>query len=152
VGGRVWWWAVLFVVVFLVWTLVPAIPGPSTRDFADFLDSDRGEDFFRGAWGWFAVMVVLSVFNTVLGEELLFRGLLLPRMQGVFGRRDWVANGALFAVYHLHQPWSIPSTLVDGIFLIAYPSRRFQSAWMGIIVHSSAQAFGIIFVLALVLG
>ena len=63
----------------------------------DFLDSDAGEDFFSGAWGWFAVIVVLAVFNTVLGEELLFRGLLLPRMQGVFGRWDWVANGVLFA-------------------------------------------------------
>lgn len=72
-------------------------------------------------------------------------------MRGVFGRRDWVANGALFALYHLHQPWSIPSTLVDGIFLIAYPSRRFESTWMGIIVHSSQQVFGIIFVLTLVL-
>lgn len=152
VGGRVWWWALLFVVLFALWALVPSIPGPSTRDFPDFVNSDRGEDFFRGAWGWFAVLVVLSVFNTVLGEELLFRGLLLPRMQGVFGRRDWVANGALFALYHLHQPWSIPSTLVDGIFLIAYPSRRFESAWMGIIVHSSQQVFGIIFVLTLVLA
>ena len=39
----------------------------------------------------------MTVFNTVLGEELLFRGLLLPRMNGVFGRRDWLANGVLFA-------------------------------------------------------
>jgi membrane protease YdiL (CAAX protease family) len=152
VGGRVWWWALLFVVLFALWALVPTIPGPSPRDFPEFVNSDRGEDFFRGAWGWFAVLVVLSVFNTVLGEELLFRGLLLPRMQGAFGKRDWVANGALFALYHLHQPWSIPSTLVDGIFLIAYPSRRFESAWMGIIVHSSQQVFGIIFVLTLVLA
>jgi uncharacterized protein len=57
---------------------VPAIPGPSVRDFADFLDSDRGEAFFSGSWGWFAVVVVFLIFNTVLGEELLFRGLLLP--------------------------------------------------------------------------
>src|SRR5215218_7284966 len=151
VGGRVWWWVLLFVVLFAIWGLVPAIPGPSVRDFADFLDSDRGEDFFCGAWGWFAVVVVLTVFNTVLGEELLFRGLLLPRMQGVFGRRDWVANGILHAVYHLHQPWSIPASLVDNIFLLAYPSRRFQSAWVGIIVHSVQTPFFIIVTLTLVL-
>jgi membrane protease YdiL (CAAX protease family) len=151
VGGRVWWWVLLFVLLFALVQTVPSIPGPSVRDFADFLDSDRGEDFFRDAWGWFAVIVVLSVFNSVLGEELLFRGLLLPRMQGVFGRRDWVANGALFAVYHLHQPWSIPISFVDGIFLLAYPSRRFQSAWMGIFVHSVQQVFVITFVLTLVL-
>jgi uncharacterized protein len=152
VGGRVWWWVALFVFLFLLWTLVPSIPGPEVRDFPAFLDSDRGEDFFRGAWGWFAVLVVLSVFNTVLGEELLFRGLLLPRMKDAFGKGDWVANGILFALYHLHQPWSIPSTLIDGPFLIAYPARRFQSAWVGIIVHSSAQFIGIIIVLTVVLG
>ncbi len=151
-GGRVWWWALLFVVLFGIWTLVPAIPGPSVRDFADFIGTDRGEDFFRGAWGWYAVLVVLVVFNTVLGEELLFRGLLLPRMRGVFGKYDWVANGALFALYHLHQPWDIPGSFVDGIFLEAYPSRRFQSAWMGIIVHSSASVFALIVVLTLVLA
>jgi membrane protease YdiL (CAAX protease family) len=149
VGGRVWWWVLPFIVLFALEAAV-AIPGPSVRDFADFVDSDGGEDFFRGAWGWFAVVVVLVVFNTVLGEELLFRGLLLPRMRGVFGRGDWVANGVIFAVYHLHTPWVIPTSLVD-IFALAYPSRRFQSAWMGIIVHSTQSVIVIGVVLALVL-
>jgi uncharacterized protein len=152
VGGRVWWWLLLLVVLLALLQEVPAIPGPSVRDFGDFLDSDRGEAFFSGAWGWFALVVVFVVFNTVLGEELLFRGLLLPRMQGVFGKGDWVANGALFTLYHLHVPWVMPATLVEGIFLEAYPSRRFQSAWMGIIVHSVQSVVVTIIVLTLVLG
>jgi membrane protease YdiL (CAAX protease family) len=130
---------------------MPTIPGPSSRDFGNFIGTDAGKEFFHGAWGWYAVEVVLVVFNTVLGEELLFRGVLLPRMRNAFGKRDWIANGALFALYHVHMPWVIPSTFVDGIFLEAYPSRRFQSAWMGIIVHSSASVFALIFVLTLVL-
>jgi uncharacterized protein len=149
VGGRVWWWLLLFILIFALEALI-TIPGPSVRDFAAYVDSDRGEDFFSGAWGWFAVLVVLLVFNTVLGEELLWRGLLLPRMKGAFGRYDWVGNGALFALYHLHTPWVIPTTLID-IFALAYPSRRFQSAWMGIIVHSTQTVFAIGIVLALVL-
>lgn len=96
--------------------------------------------------------VVLAVFNTVLGEELLFRGVLLPRMKGVFGRGDWVANGVLFAFYHLHQPWSIPGALIFDTIALAYPSRRFQSAWMGIIVHSTQSVFFIIALLVFVLG
>jgi membrane protease YdiL (CAAX protease family) len=151
VGGKVWWWAVLFAGLMAVWAMVPAIPGPSARDFADFIGANRGEEFFSGAWGWFGLLVVFVVFNTVLGEELLFRGLLLPRMRGVFGRRDWIANGVLFTVYHLHVPWVIPTTLVEGVFLEAYPTRRFQSAWMGIIVHSLQSVFVIAVVLALVL-
>jgi membrane protease YdiL (CAAX protease family) len=99
-----------------------------------------------GNWGWFAVIVALFVFNTILGEELLFRGVLLPRMQGAFGRWDWVANGFLFALYHLHMPWQILSSLLDT-FALSYPSRRYRSALIGIIVHSSQ----IIFFLALLL-
>jgi membrane protease YdiL (CAAX protease family) len=151
VGGRVWWWLLLFMFIFALEQALPAIPGPSVRDFGDFIGTDRAEDFFRGAWGWFAVLVVLVIFNTVLGEELLFRGLLLPRMQGVFGKRDWVANGVLFAAYHLHQPWDIPTALVD-IFALSYPSRRFQSAWMGIIVHSAQSVVVVAVVLPLVFG
>jgi membrane protease YdiL (CAAX protease family) len=149
VGGRVWWWLLLFIFIFGLETALPGQTGPSTRDFGEFISSDAGKEFFRGAWGWFAVVIVLAVFNTVLGEELLFRGLLLPRMKAVFGKYDWVANGVLFAVYHLHTPWVIPAALVD-IFALAYPSRRFQSAWMGIIVHSAQSVVLIIIVLTLV--
>ena len=151
VGGKLWWWALLFLLLFAVWGAMPEIPSPSDRDFQSFLGSDTGQDFFSGAWGWFAVVVVMFLFNTVLGEELLFRGLLLPRMQAVFGRRDWVANGVLFTLYHLHMPWLMPLTFVDGIFLDAYPSRRFQSAWMGIIVHSGQSLLFTGLLLALVL-
>ena len=37
---------------------------------------------------------------------------------------------------HLHVPWVIPGALVDT-FLLAYPSKRHRSAWIGICVHSA---------------
>jgi len=152
VGGKIWWWALPFLLAFAVWALVPQLPIPDDMDLNKFLGSDTGQDFFSGAWGWFAVIMTLAVFNTLLGEELLYRGVLLPRMRGVFGKRDWVANGAIFALYHLHMPWAILPTFVDGIFLDAYPSRRFQSAWMGIIVHSGQSVLLVGLFLALVLS
>jgi membrane protease YdiL (CAAX protease family) len=103
-----------------------------------------------GNWLWFALMAVMWLFNTVLGEELLFRGFLLPRMNGVFGRGDWAANGVLFATYHLHVPWMIPVALVDA-FLLSYPTKRYQSAWIGIAVHSAQSLFFAALVLTLVL-
>jgi hypothetical protein len=42
------------------------------------------------------------------------------------------------------------TALVD-IFALSYPSRRFQSAWMGIIVHSAQSVVMVIVVLGLVL-
>jgi membrane protease YdiL (CAAX protease family) len=152
VGGRVWLWVLPFVLLFGLWEFFGYdISGPSNRDFAEFLDTASGQEFFRGAWGWYAVVVVQLIFNSVLGEDLLFRGLLLPRMQRVFGRGDFVANGVLFAFYHLHQPWSIPAALAD-IILTAYPTRRWQSVWMSIIVHSAQSVFVIIILLTFVLA
>jgi membrane protease YdiL (CAAX protease family) len=92
----------------------------------------------------------MMIFNTALGEELLFRGLLLPRMRRAFGRWDWVANGVLFGLYHLHLPWSIPANLLDT-FILSYPARRYRSALIAIIVHSAQTVVFTGLILALVL-
>ena len=76
---------------------LPSVPPPASHDFGAFLDSHAGHALLAGGVLWPAIVLVLMVLNTVLGEELLFRGLLLPRMSGAFGRWDWVANGVLFA-------------------------------------------------------
>ena len=150
VGGRLWLVLVPCVLLFGAEEFIPTFPSAAGHDFTAFVQSDAGQAFMSGNWVWFAVIVALFVFNTALGEELLFRGVLLPRMQGAFGRWDWVANGVLFAVYHLHEPWLIPSSLVD-IFALSYPSRRYRSALIGIIVHSSQGVFFLVLLLFLVL-
>jgi len=109
IGCRVWFVIIPLLLATAVEELIPTLPHPLSRDFSSIMQSDTGQHFLRGSWTSFAVLVVMFVFNTILGEELLFRGYLLPRMQGVFGRRDWVANGVIFALYHLHVPWMIPA-------------------------------------------
>jgi membrane protease YdiL (CAAX protease family) len=135
-GGKAWLIIIPLIVALAAEQMVPGLPHPAGRDFGDFLDSSTGHALFAGSWFWFAIEMTLLVFNTVLGEELLFRGYLLPRMNGVFGRGDWVANGVLFAVYHVHVPWVIPQALLDT-FILAYPSKRYRSALVGIAVHSA---------------
>src|ERR687897_1304275 len=105
----------------------------------------------EGAWWFFALFVIQAAFNTILGEEFLFRGVLLPRMEGVFGRGSWVANGVLFGFYHLHQPWSIPNAVVTGL-LYTFPAYRYRSTWMAIILHSAQSVFFAFLVLGVVLG
>lgn len=134
-GGRLWWLLVPLILGVAATEELPTVPVPGNRDLGTFLQSNAGQEFFSDNWVWFALTLTMMIFNTVLGEELLFRGLLLPRMRGAFGRWDWLANGLLFAVYHLHTPWSIPATVIDTL-LISYPARRYRSALIGICVHS----------------
>src|SRR5919197_3072769 len=74
VGGRVW---LILIPLFLAFgaeeLLSGGIPTPASRDMGMFLDSHAGQSFLSGNWSWFAIVVVLGLFNTVLGEELLFR-------------------------------------------------------------------------------
>jgi uncharacterized protein len=147
---RLWWMLVPLVLAVAAKESLPKIPAPADRDQGLFLQSAAGHVFFSGNWAWFALTVTMMVFNTVLGEELLFRGLLLPRMRGAFGRFDWLANGVLFGLYHLHLPWSIPANLLDTFF-IAYPVSRYRSALIGICVHSVQTLVFTVLLLTLVL-
>ncbi len=135
VGGKTWFIAIPIVVGLGLEEML-SISAPLNRNFGEFLSSDAGKAFFDGAWGLFALFMVMSVFNTVLGEELLFRGVLLPRMHGAFGDKDWLANGVLFGAYHLHMPWVIPISVLMDPFLYAYPAKRYRSALLSIVVHS----------------
>jgi membrane protease YdiL (CAAX protease family) len=136
------WWASLF----------PFFAEPPGFAFGTALGLPEVQAQLVGNWGFLALFAVYALFNTVLGEEFLFRGVLLPKMNGVFGRWDWVANGVLFGVYHLHQPWGILTSVIDGVFLLALPARRFRSTWMAIIVHSGQSVFFLFLILGLVLG
>ncbi|KAA3642710.1 MAG: CPBP family intramembrane metalloprotease [Chloroflexi bacterium] len=65
-------------------------------------------------------LIVGLVFN-IFGEEIYYRGYLLPRMRGVFGKWDWVANGVLFTLKHVYQRWLYPGILIGGLsFAFAY--------------------------------
>lgn len=147
-GGRAWLVVIPLILVFGAEELIPVLSHPASRDFAQFLDSHAGHVLFAGSWGWFALTATLLLFNTVLGEELLFRGYLLPRMNGVFGRRDWLANGVLFALYHLHEPWVIPAPLLLPVE--AYAGKRYRSALLTMVVHSVQTVFILALVFSLV--
>jgi len=163
--GSLWWWLIpVFLLTALyelqvggaidsLWvSLFPALAEPPSFSMAGFLDSPEGQAQMVGAWGFFFLFVVQALFNTMIGEELLFRGLLLPRMAGAFGKWDWVANGILFGIYHLHQPWMFVSAAIEGALLFAFPTKRFKSAWFGIIAHSGQSLFFVFILLGLVLG
>jgi membrane protease YdiL (CAAX protease family) len=137
VGGKVWWWVLVFVVISAAANALPIDPtGPLPRDLPKDLELHRLDQYFSGNWIGFA-MIAFNALLAPIAEELVFRGLLLPRMRGAFGRGDFVASGILHTVYHLHQPWNMPATLLDSIFGQAYPTRRFRSTWLGLASHTA---------------
>ena len=162
---RLWLWIIPFLVASVVWdvaiksyvddlsaSIFPFLAEPPGYGFDAVFASQETLHRLVGAWWFFCLILVFLVFNSILGEEFLFRGVLLPRMEGVFGRWSWVANGVLFGVYHVHQPWGILESAIGGVFFLAYPTWRLGSTWMGVIVHSAQSVFFAFLVLGVVLG
>jgi membrane protease YdiL (CAAX protease family) len=106
-----------------------------------------------GAWWLLGIAVLNNIFNYFLGEELLFRGILLPKMRGVFGKWDWIANAALFGLYHLDKPQNIPKIAISALAL-TWTSRRFKCIWFAIILHGieGLIVFGGVYMIASGLG
>jgi len=134
-----------------IWTkLFPFLAEPQSRSL-DALFAPEMHARWIGAWDFLALFVIASLFNNFLSEEFLFRGVLLPKMKGVFGRWDWVANGVIFGVYHLHMPWGIPGNIVFG-WLMAFVAKRYRSNWFPIVLHNGQAFYFSFLILGLVLG
>lgn len=158
---RLWWWILPLIALTAVvsmapindlWTSwFPALAEPAGYSFEEIFESEEIIAQFKGAWSVLGLMVIFGIFNTFLGEEFVFRGVLLPKMESVFGKFDWVMNGVLFGLYHLHQPWGILASIISGM-LFAWSGKHFKSNWFPIILHSGQTVLITFMILGLVLG
>ncbi|MFC1923487.1 lysostaphin resistance A-like protein [Chloroflexota bacterium] len=126
-------------------------PPPGYDPFEALFGSPELMAQLAGNWSFFGLILILLVFN-IFGEEFFFRGVLLPKMGGAFGRWDWVVNGLLFGIFHLHEPWVILPAAIDGAILFALPAKYFRSTWLPIIAHTAANLILLPLILMVILG
>jgi len=158
-----WWWIIPLVLLTAalemglrpaltnVWTSIfPFFAEPKGYDASALLAPELRAQWI-GDWGLLGLFFVSQLFNTFLGEEFIFHGVLLPKMEGVFGKWDWVVNGVIFSLYHLHQPWGILANIPANL-VFAYSGKRFHSNWFPIILHSGQSIIFMFLILGLILG
>jgi hypothetical protein len=153
---RLYGWVVpaLLINSLVVFVLAGYLDAPMAWLFPNLQPVDMSQlatPEFQGQWWLLGVTLFSFLFNYFLGEEFLWHGVLLPKMEGVFGKYDWVANAVLFGFYHLHKPWQLPSIIVSNL-TYGWPARRFRSNWMAIIVHGAEGLPTLALVLAIILG
>ena len=105
----------------------PAISNPiaAVHSVADFFPDVNLRNNYLFVFLFFLIGLIFNVF----GEELYYRGYLLPRMRRVFGRWDWVANGLLFCLKHVYQRWLYPSLAIAGLVSLLLPGRWVAFHW-----------------------
>jgi len=92
----------------------------------------------RGEW-WVAVYYAwVLVFGNIAGEELWWRGYLLPRQEAASGAVAWLYHGILWAAFHLFlQPaaWDM-IRMMPTCCALAFVAQYRKNTWPGIIAHT----------------
>jgi len=85
----------------------------------------------------------LVVLVNVIGEEVLWRGVMLPRQELQHGKRTWLIHGVQWLFYHSWKPWEwlmlLPTCLYDP-----WMSQKTQSMTPVLISHFLFNGLGII--------
>ena len=109
--------------------LLPDRLDPPHNDIASLATE---ENF--GNWPLLGLALISALFNYVLGEYLLFHGVLLPRMVVSFGRWGWLVNAVVFGLYHIHVAFRLPSVILSNI-AYSLPSQAYRSTWPALLIH-----------------
>jgi membrane protease YdiL (CAAX protease family) len=82
----------------------------------------------------FLLLVVFTALMNIFGEDIYYRGVLIPKLNGLFGRLSWVAGGLIFMVKHLYVWWRCLE-----VFPLAFAGAFFAgplgSLWFTMLAH-----------------
>ena len=108
----------------------------------DFLSHLGPNDFMgfplHGRW-WIVIyyVVVLKLLN-IAGEELWWRGYILPRQEPVHGRATWAIHGFLWAAFHIFWIWNFWDLVakLPTCMALAFVCQKQKNTWPGVIGHT----------------
>lgn len=149
-GGGDWLWTVGALVAIGVLSaaslaLLQAIQGERPPMFFVAM-----EPLAPGRYWVLAAWLPFFALN-ILGEEFVWRGVVLPRQEVTFGRTAWLVNGAAHLLLHLPTGVPILVALWPTALILPYVVQRRRNTWIGVIVHGAlngpgfvAVAFGLV--------
>ena len=92
------------------------------------------EPLSRGRYWLLLVWLPYWVLN-ILGEEFLWRGVMLPRQEIVFGKYAWLIHGTGWGIFHIAFGWQLMITLIPLIYIQSYVVQKTKNSWLGVIMH-----------------
>lgn len=101
--------------------------------------------------GWILLLFAVQLFFNIAGEELWWRGYVLPRQEQAFGRRAWLVHGLLWWGFHAFKWWDMV-TVLPVTLLLSYVAQRTKNNWVPTLLHLLANVLLVLLMAAGVLG
>ena len=121
-----------FAAMGAAWFAAESILGKSTSMLPSFTGGTeiQGQNRLFLFLGWMPMF-----FFNIAGEELLWRGYLLPRQEKVFGDKAWLLNGLLWLVFHIPFGIRMIIMILPLLFTVPWLAMKTKNTWPGIILH-----------------
>jgi membrane protease YdiL (CAAX protease family) len=91
---------------------------------------------------WILGLWLLNWPLNILGEELVWRGVLLPRMEVQLGARAWLWNGLLWGVFHFAFGPGNLIVLLPSLALVPFVAQRRRNTWLAVLLHAGLSGPG----------
>ncbi|MBN2425322.1 MAG: CPBP family intramembrane metalloprotease [Calditrichaceae bacterium] len=89
------------------------------------------EPFSEGRYWILAIWFPHWLLN-IFGEEILWRGVMLPRQEVVFGKYTWFIHGLGWGIFHLAFGWQLLLALTPLFFIQSYVVQKTKNSWTGV--------------------
>lgn len=101
----------------------------TTPSFMQFDPFQGNERFLLLIWG-------MMFFFNIFGEELMWRGYILPRQEISLGKSAWLFNALLWVLFHICFGVQLLILLIPILFILPYAVQKTQNTWVGIYIHA----------------
>ncbi len=85
---------------------------------------------------WILLLWLPYWILNIMGEEILWRGVLLPKQEIAFGKSTWLINGVLWGIFHIAFGWHLLLTLIPILLIQPYVVQRRKNTWIGVVIHA----------------
>jgi hypothetical protein len=87
----------------------------------------------RYSW-WVAIAYSVVMMLRAFGDELWFRGYVLPRQELASGKTAWLLNGVLYALFYAFMPWDL-ARILPSCLAIPYIAQKLGNTWPGVVAQ-----------------
>lgn len=141
------WMTAGLIVTFLLQVSLSKLFNPLINQFIANMGwkipTEAGYDLDRTSFMSIGLLAISLIFN-IVGEEVWWRGYILPRQELRHGKFAWLIHGTMWALFHIYRPWEIPAKLFVAQ-VIPFIVQRRKNTSISLIMHMLMNIFNILF-------
>lgn len=131
-----WKWMFPFLVLYLLFGFLLNILAQFVYEKLGFWPPDADIPLTNLSY-----LLIMFIFN-IFGEELWWRGYILPRQELEHGKSAWIVNGLLWSLFHIFKWWAVPFMLLKH-WMLPFVVQRTRNTTPAILIHFISNGLGI---------